>query len=115
MAPSPRLVRPASYDARVVTVPYKVQTGERMRRTDLTTPASQVSAALWSVPRARLSVERRGAVEDRIIQLRGLRVLLDADLAQLYGVSTGRLNEAVRRNAPRFPDDFMIRLTPAGL
>jgi hypothetical protein len=44
--------------------------------------------------------------------VRGQRVMLDADLAALYGVSTGRLNEQVKRNAGRFPADFGFRLTP---
>jgi hypothetical protein len=43
--------------------------------------------------------------------VRGQRVMLDADLATLYGVSTKRLNEQVRRNRLRFPDDFAFRLT----
>ena len=43
--------------------------------------------------------------------IRGERVMLDADLAALYGVPTGRLNEAVRRNRARFPGDFMFQLT----
>jgi hypothetical protein len=43
--------------------------------------------------------------------VRGERVLLDADLAGLYGVSTGALNRAVKRNAERFPEDFMFMLT----
>jgi hypothetical protein len=46
-----------------------------------------------------------------IFDVRGLRVILDRDLALLYGVTTARLNEAVKRNARRFPDDFMIRLS----
>lgn len=46
-----------------------------------------------------------------ILFLRGQKVMLDADLAELYGVSTKRLNEQVRRNAERFPSDFMFRLT----
>lgn len=46
-----------------------------------------------------------------IFEIRGHRVILDADLAQLYGVETKRLNEQVRRNADRFPDDFAFRLT----
>jgi ORF6N domain len=50
-------------------------------------------------------------IEARIHVIRGERVMLDADLAALYGVSTGRLNEAVRRNHGRFPDDFMFRLS----
>jgi ORF6N domain len=59
-------------------------------------------------------VEQLPAVEsisDRIIPFRGQRVMLDADLARLYGVSTSRLNEQVRRNQARFPADFMFRLT----
>jgi hypothetical protein len=47
-----------------------------------------------------------------ILLLRGEKVLLDADLAKLYGVSTGALNRAVKRNVDRFPSDFMFRLTP---
>ena len=43
--------------------------------------------------------------------LRGLSVLIDADLARLYGVPTRALNQAVRRNADRFPDDFRFQLT----
>jgi len=46
-----------------------------------------------------------------ILVLRGQRVLLDAVLATLYGVTTKRLNEQVKRNAERFPVDFMFRLT----
>lgn len=49
---------------------------------------------------------------ERLIQLvRGEKVLLDADLAMLYGVTTGALNRAVRRNANRFPPDFMLQLS----
>lgn len=46
-----------------------------------------------------------------ILTLRGQRVILDRDLATIYGVTTGRLNEAVKRNARRFPKDFVFRLT----
>jgi len=53
-------------------------------------------------------IERVG---NRIFAIRGYRVMLDADLADLYGVPTKRLNEAVRRNAARFPEDFMFQLT----
>jgi hypothetical protein len=53
------------------------------------------------------------ALVDRSIRLvRGQRVMLDADLATLYGVSTGQLNQAVKRNRERFPDDFAFQLTP---
>lgn len=51
------------------------------------------------------------AIDHRILLLRGQKVMLDADLAELYGVETKRLNEQVRRNAERFPDDFMFQLT----
>lgn len=47
----------------------------------------------------------------RILAMRGHRVILDADLAKLYGVETRRLNEQVRRNADRFPREFMFQLT----
>ena len=50
-------------------------------------------------------------ISRNILVLRGYRVLLDAQLAALYGVTTKRLNEQVKRNAERFPDDFMFRLT----
>jgi len=46
-----------------------------------------------------------------IIVLRGQKVILDADLARLYGVTTKRLNEQISRNAERFPDDFMFQLS----
>jgi hypothetical protein len=49
----------------------------------------------------------------RISLVRGVRVLLDADLALLYGVTTKRLNEQVRRNSDRFPADFAFQLTDA--
>ncbi len=47
-----------------------------------------------------------------ILVLRGHRVLLDAELAALYATTTKRFNEQVRRNAARFPADFMFQLTP---
>ena len=50
-------------------------------------------------------------VENMILLIRGQKVMLDADLAELYGVPTKRLNEQVKRNAERFPDDFMFVLT----
>lgn len=51
-------------------------------------------------------------IERAIFMIRGQRVMLDADLAQLYGVSTKRLNEQVKRNRKRFPADFIFQLTP---
>ncbi|MGO9271285.1 MAG: ORF6N domain-containing protein [Terriglobia bacterium] len=50
-------------------------------------------------------------IENRIFVLRGHRVMLDRDLAELYGVPVKRLNEQVKRNRDRFPDDFMFQLT----
>jgi hypothetical protein len=51
-------------------------------------------------------------IENSVLLLRGEKVLLDADLARLYGVTTKALNQAVKRNSSRFPKDFMFRLTP---
>ena len=50
-------------------------------------------------------------VEQAILLIRGQRVMLDRDLAALYGVTTGNLNKAVQRNSDRFPADFMFQLT----
>ncbi len=50
-------------------------------------------------------------IENKIFQIRGKRVMLDRDLAGLYGVTTGNLNKAVTRNLDRFPIDFMFQLT----
>ena len=52
------------------------------------------------------------AIERRIYLIRGQKVMLDSDLAELYNVTTKRLNEQVRRNADKFPEDFMFQLTP---
>ena len=51
------------------------------------------------------------SIRSRIFTIRGIQVMLDRDLAELYGVPTKRLNEQVRRNAERFPDDFMFHLS----
>ncbi len=51
-----------------------------------------------------------GRITERILVLRGQNVLLDSDLAKLYGVPTKVLNQAVKRNLTRFPSDFMFRL-----
>jgi hypothetical protein len=50
-------------------------------------------------------------IEGKILFIRGKKVMLDRDLAQLYGVTTGNLNKAVNRNIERFPKDFMSQLT----
>jgi hypothetical protein len=49
-------------------------------------------------------------IERKILVIRNQKVMLDRDLAELYGVSTSRLNEQVSRNIERFPDDFMFQL-----
>lgn len=50
-------------------------------------------------------------IENQIYEFRGQKVMLDSDLAALYGVETKRLNEQVKRNVDRFPEDFMFQLT----
>lgn len=50
-------------------------------------------------------------LEQKIYQVRGQKVMLDSDLAELYGVETSALNRQVKRNIERFPSDFMMKLT----
>jgi hypothetical protein len=69
--------------------------------------ANQSDASLLGTAVA-IPVER---IESRIFLIRGQKVLLDRDLAELYGVETRTLNQAVRRNLERFPSDFMFALT----
>jgi len=57
-----------------------------------------------------ISIEK---IEKAIYLIRGEKVMLDRDLANLYGVSTAALNQAVRRNRERFPNDFIFQLTSA--
>ncbi len=64
---------------------------------------SQIVTSKLAIPAER--------IERRILLIRGQRVMLDADLAQLYAVPTKALNQAVKRNRDRFPPDFMFRLT----
>ncbi len=52
-----------------------------------------------------------GRIEQRILLIRGEKVIIDADLAQFYDVPTKRLNEQVKRNKARFPEDFMFQLS----
>ncbi len=51
-------------------------------------------------------------IEEMIYVFRGQKVMLDSDLAELYGVETKRLNEPVNRNLERFPEDFIFQLSP---
>lgn len=50
-------------------------------------------------------------IDSLIVEIRGQKVILDKDLGRIYGTETFRLNEAVKRNRERFPDDFLFRLT----
>ena len=50
-------------------------------------------------------------IVDRVLLIRGIKIMLDKDLAEMYGVSTASLNQAVKRNISRFPDDFMFQLS----
>ncbi len=54
-------------------------------------------------------------VMDKIYLIRGMKVMLDRDLAKLYGVATRRLKEQVRRNPDRFPEDFMFEMNSVDL
>ena len=58
-----------------------------------------------------MALVRFDEVQRTILLIRGQKVILDADLARLYGVTTRRLNQQVRRNPNRFPEDFMFQLT----
>lgn len=57
------------------------------------------------------SIIPAGLIEQRIFIIRGLKVMIDRDLAELYGVETKHLNRQVKRNKERFPNEFMFRLT----
>ena len=48
-------------------------------------------------------------IQNKIYEIRGQRVMLDRDLAEMYGVTTSALNQAVKRNAQRFPEEFMFQ------
>ena len=60
---------------------------------------------------AHQNEEGKTQIEERIFTIRGKQVMIDKDLALLYGVETKRLNEQVKRNIERFPEDFMFQLT----
>jgi hypothetical protein len=63
------------------------------------------------VPKKTKAIISEETIASKIIWVRGERVMLDRDLAKLYGVETKRLKEQVRRNIERFPDDFMFELS----
>lgn len=58
-----------------------------------------------------MNMEELKVIQNKIHEIRGQKVMLDFDLAEIYGAETKRLKEAVRRNARRFPSDFMFELT----
>ncbi|ODS30010.1 MAG: ORF6N domain protein [Candidatus Scalindua rubra] len=61
--------------------------------------------------KAETSLIPQETIEGKILLIRGKKVMIDRDLAMLYGVTTGNLNKAVRRNIERFPGDFMFQLS----
>ncbi len=71
-------------------------------------PYFRIISSIMPTSKSLIPVER---IEKSILLIRGHKVMLDADLAELYGVTTGRLNEQVRRNKERFPKDFGFQLT----
>jgi hypothetical protein len=73
--------------------------------------ASEWPCIHYHVQANRVKEHRNRPLEPLIFTIRGQRVILDSDLARLYGVRTYRLNEAVKRNRLRFPDDFAFQLT----
>ena len=66
-----------------------------------------------AVHRETYAMKRAKPLESLILNFRGRKVLIDADLATIYGVETRTLNQAVKRNAERFPEDFIFQLSAA--
>jgi len=58
-----------------------------------------------------MATKRRVSIQNMIYEIRGYKIMLDRDLAELYDVEVKRLNEATKRNIKRFPKDFMFQLT----
>src|SRR3972149_11141767 len=58
-----------------------------------------------------MGIVRFDKIEDKIIELRGEKVIVDSDVAELYGVETKRINEAVKNNPNKFPDGYIVELT----
>ena len=74
--------------------------GDTLRRTDSFNEGTQVAV-----------VDDERNIQNLIRTVRGVQVMLDRDMARLYGVETGALNRQVKRNQERFPEDFMFRLS----
>lgn len=64
-----------------------------------------------NMPNSALTETNESAIRQMIIEIRGVKVILDKDIAKLYGVTTGNLNKAVKRNIERFPPRFMFQLS----
>ncbi len=74
----------------------------------MTAVRGHAESLLMAARESIIPIER---IASRIYLIRGQKVMLDSDLAELYAVPTGRLNEQVKRNLDRFPDDFAFHLT----
>jgi hypothetical protein len=72
---------------------------------------SKTVEANWIFGIQKINTMELQIIQNKIYEIRGLKVILDKDLAFMYEVSTGNMNKAVKRNADRFPDDFMFQLT----
>ena len=75
--------------------------------------ASQKSTKLLSRVAKRKQLANVPKLDELIREVRGQKVVLDTDLARIYGIPTFRFNEGIKRNRERFPEDFMFRLTVA--
>lgn len=82
---------------------------DRLYERELSFP--QVIRGIMAKTKRAREAPNRLAVHHRIISVRGQRVIIDADLAKLYGTSTKRLKEQLKRNSERFPEDFVFELT----
>jgi hypothetical protein len=92
----------------VLDFPYPFLTLRRVTEMfDMTSDEQDQAEPLTGLPEERIS--------DSILILRGHRVLLDTELAALYGTTTKRLNEQVKHNAKRFPEDFSFRMSAAAV
>jgi len=75
--------------------------------------ASPTSVKLLSRVAKRKQLAEMPKLDELVREVRGQKVMLDTDLARIYGIPTFRFNEAIKRNRERFPEDFMFRLTTA--
>jgi len=80
-----------------------IQRGHRSKRKGKNMHKKQTKSKNNLIPQER--------IENKILLIRGIKVIIDRDLAELYGVPTFRLNEQVKRNIERFPEDFMFQLS----